>query len=83
MDDRLLVRVLYAFADLDEQLHALAHGPLVPVAIRCNRDAGDILHHEIGPALRGRASELDLRGERFWLKAEHYCMCRPALLRFF
>ena len=42
----LLVGVLHAFADLDEELHALTHGELVLVAVSGDRDAGDVLHHK-------------------------------------
>src|ERR1017187_8597441 len=52
MQDGFLVRMLHAFAHRNEQFQPLPHGQLVLVAIIRDGHAGDILHHEVGPALR-------------------------------
>ncbi len=62
MDDRLLVRVLDAPADLDQELEALDGGEALGVAVLGDRDAGHVLHYEVRPALR-RASAVEHPGD--------------------
>src|ERR1019366_10820574 len=52
MDDGFLVRMLYALADLNEQLQALAQSHPVLVAVRCDGNTGYVFHREVWPALR-------------------------------
>ena len=55
MDDALLVRVLHAAADAEEELEPLAEIEAVPVAVVGDRLAGDELHDEVGQPLVGGA----------------------------
>jgi hypothetical protein len=55
VDDGLVVRVLHSLADLAEQLQPLAAGQPVPVAEVGDRQAADVLHHEVGPPVEGGA----------------------------
>src|ERR1700757_466276 len=55
MDDGLLVCVLHAFADLDEEFHPLADSESVFIAVGRYGNTGHKLHHEVGPAIRSRA----------------------------
>ena len=55
MDDRLLMRVLHSFTDLDEQFHPFSCRQFVLVAIGRDGQPGDILHHEIGAPVERRA----------------------------
>ncbi len=55
MDHGLLVRVLDALARPHEQLEAFPGRQPVPVAVLRDRHALDVLHHEVGTALLGRA----------------------------
>ena len=58
VDDRLLMRVLHAFADLLEQFQPLAGRQAVPVAVGRERLTLDVFHREVGPALdRGSGVE--------------------------
>ncbi len=54
VDDRLLVGVLNAVADLLEQLQTLLRGQAVAVAVLGDRHALHVLHGEVGPAALGR-----------------------------
>ena len=62
MDNGLLVRVLHALAHLHEQLQPLPRGELVPVAIFGDREADDVLHHEVRPPL-GRGPGIEYLGD--------------------
>ena len=62
MDDRLLVRVLDAVAELDEQPEPLLGVQGVAVAVRVDRNPGHVLHDEVRPAL-GRASRVEHLGD--------------------
>ena len=55
MDDALLVGVLDGLADRDEQREPFAGGQPVAIAVVGDRNAGHVLHHEVRPALVGRA----------------------------
>ena len=54
MDDALLVSVLHALADLNEQLEPLHNRQFVAVGVGVERLTSDVLHREVGPALIGR-----------------------------
>jgi hypothetical protein len=56
MDDPLLVRVLDAVADLQEEADAVANRDLVLRAVGRDRLAADELHHEVRPSLGRRTS---------------------------
>ena len=53
VDDRLLVRVADAVADLQEQPQSLVNPQTLPVAIAGDPFAVDVLHGEIGPPVFG------------------------------
>ena len=55
MDDGFLMSVLHALADTDEKVQALACAQLVLVAVLRDGNAGNVLHHEVRPALRSGA----------------------------
>src|SRR5580704_15335940 len=55
MHDRLLVRVLHAFAGLDEEFQPILDLELLLVAILRNREAWYVFHYEVGLSLWGRA----------------------------
>jgi hypothetical protein len=61
MDDRLLVGVLDALANQNEQLQTLTNGELFLVAVFGDGPAHDILHDEVRPALRCFARIKDVR----------------------
>ena len=54
MDDRLLVRVLHAFAGLDEEFEPIPDLEFLLIAILRDRQPGHVLHHEVRLALRRR-----------------------------
>ena len=58
MDDAFLMRVLHAFAELDEQVETLADGQAMAVTVGCQRLAPHILHREVRAAL-GRAAAVE------------------------
>ena len=62
MDDGLLMRMLHAVADQDEELHPLPHGEPVLVAISRNGHTRHILHGEVGAAL-GRGTGVEDLGD--------------------
>jgi hypothetical protein len=55
MDDGFLVRVLHAFADLDEEFEPIRDLEFLLIAILGNRQSGYVLHHEVRLALRRRS----------------------------
>ena len=58
VDDRFLVRVLNAVAYLKEQLEPLRHRQAMLVAMLVDRNALDVVHHEVRPpVLRGSGVE--------------------------
>jgi hypothetical protein len=59
VDDPLLVRVLDPLADLHEQPETLSCAEQVPVAVGGDGFALDVLHGEVRPALRRRATVED------------------------
>src|SRR4051794_38677767 len=61
MDDGFLVCVLYALAHVNEQFQPFARRECMFVAIGGDRDAGDVLHHEVRPTLLRRAGIEDSR----------------------
>ena len=56
MDDGLLMRVLHAFAGLDEKFKPIPDLELLLIAILRNRQPGHVLHHEVRLALWRRPS---------------------------
>ena len=64
MDDRFLMRVLDALADLHEQLQAVLHRQAVLVAVFGDRQPLHVLHHEVRAAFRRRAGFVHLRDVR-------------------
>jgi hypothetical protein len=60
MEDRLLMCMLHSLAHLYEELHALPHGQLVPVAVEGDRQAGHVLHGEVRPPFGGGPGIEDL-----------------------
>ena len=62
MDDRLLVRVLYALAGLDEQLESLADLELLLIAILRDRQPRHVLHDEVRLTL-GRDAGIEHLGD--------------------
>ena len=63
VDDAFLMRVLHAFAELDEQLETLTYGQTVAVTIRRDRFASHVLHREVRTAF-GRAAAVEHFGNR-------------------
>jgi len=61
MDDALLVGVLHAVAHLLKDRQAIADPEPVFVAVSSQRDAVDVLHDEVRPAVIGHARFVDLR----------------------
>ena len=88
MDDALLVRVLDAAADAEEELEPPADVEAVPVAVIGDRLAGHELHDEVGETLVGgagveRARDVGVvhHGERLPLALEasqHLVRVHPA-----
>src|ERR1700689_1994182 len=60
MDNGFLVCVLYAVAGLDEEFETVSDFELLLIAILRDGQSGDVLHYEIGLALRRRSSVEDL-----------------------
>ena len=60
MDHQVLVRVVDGGADGEEEIHALADGKPVGIAVLIDRGAGDEVHHEIGAAVGGGAAIQEL-----------------------
>ena len=89
VDDRLLVRVLHAFADVHEKLEPFAGAEPVIVAVGRDGHPGDVFHHEVRRALRRRAGIEHLgdgrvvhHGESLALRLEardHFAGVHPGL----
>jgi hypothetical protein len=56
MDHEILVRVANRVADLEEQLEPLVHAEPPLVAVGVDRLALDVLHHQVGQPILGRAA---------------------------
>ena len=52
MDHGLVMGMLYAIADLQEQVQSLSVGQLLLVAVLGDGHPLDMLHHEVGPPAR-------------------------------
>ena len=63
MNDEVLVRVLNAPADLEEETEALVDRHTPFIAVRVDADTVDILHDEVRVAVRRRAAVEDARDE--------------------
>src|SRR2546428_11959636 len=63
VDDPLLVRVLHAVANLQEKIDSLTRRQLVPIAVRRDRFAAYVLHHEVRTAVR-RSPAVEYAGNR-------------------
>lgn len=64
VNDRLLVGMLHAFANLAKYGQPVPKVHLVPVAIDCDRQAGHILHYEVRTAELRHARVKDARDGR-------------------
>ncbi len=62
--DQVLVGVLHRPAHLDEQAQALGDRQAARVGVGRDRGAGDVVHHEVGPAVFGGASVEQARDVR-------------------
>ena len=60
MDDAFLMRVLYSVADLCEQSETLLDVQSLAIAVLSDRDAGNVLHDEVRPAIIGHTRIEDL-----------------------
>src|SRR5262245_17297372 len=56
MDNALLMGMLYRLADRQEQFKPLPWRKSMFVAVLCDRNALDQVHHEVGPSRVGRAT---------------------------
>ena len=77
MNDGLLMRVLYSFADFDEEFQPLPDFELLLIAVVGDGQAGYVLHHKVGLPPVGGASVEDFGdrrvvhdGQRLTLRAE-------------
>ena len=59
MDDAAQVRVLHAGTDLSEQREPLRQRQVALIAVARDRDATDVFHRKIRPAIAGRAGIQD------------------------
>src|SRR5205823_3980564 len=77
MDNSLLVRMLHAFANLDEEFQTFTNTELLLIAIVRHGQAIDVLHGEVRLSSRGRTGVKDLgdsrmihEGQRLTLRLE-------------
>jgi len=70
MDDMVLVGVMNGRADGMEELESRIRGQFVPVAVRVDRQALDIIHDEVGKTILGCAAVEQLRVSELYLSVK-------------